>query len=217
MNAQTKLFAGLISLIFSASIGAAPDLSRCEPLDAATLASDNTQVTYHDINDPASAVVRGTVESNHFIPSVENLTKGQTAPLPRDIAFVLNAFPNHYRALASMARWQLANKLPSDPESRVWTADCYFSRAMTFRPKDSLVRLLYGVYLHRAKRWAEADTQYATAEQLGNTSADLYYNWGLLEVDRNNLEKAKEYANKAYALGYPLPGLKHRLKRALAQ
>ncbi len=201
----------------SVSAIAAPDLSRCEPLDPKMLNGDKTGMTYRDVNDPASVVVIGTVETNHFTPQVEQLIKGQTAPLPRDIAFVLRQIPNHYRALAAMARWQLANGLPIDPDSNVWTVDCYFVRAITFRPNDSTVHLLYGTYLQRAKRFDEALAQYETAQKLGNESPDLYYNWGLLELDLNNLTKAKQYSDKVYQMGYPLPGLKEKLARAMAR
>jgi Tfp pilus assembly protein PilF len=205
-------------LCFSEGAYAAPDLSRCAPLDPKVLNGDRTELTYHDINDPGSAGYLNLVEGNHFNEATEQLVRGQTSVLPADIAFVLNMFPNHYRALTSMARWWLTHdQLPPDFEGRVFTADCYFMRAMDFRPNDWKVRLIYGTYLHRAKRLNEAQQQYAAAEEHGGTeSADLYYDWGLLELDLGDIVKAREYADKAYAMGYPLPGLRQKLARATA-
>jgi len=202
--------AAVLPLLGPAWAAAAPDLVRCEPLDASGV--------YHDINDPGSSVNLHTVEINHFIKDVERLQRGQTAPLPYDIDFVLRAFPNHYRALNAMASWQLKNRLPANVEGKLWTADCYFQRAMTLVPEDWKVRFIYGIYLHKSKRFAEAREQYTAAESLGGDqaagSADFYYNRGLFEVDAGNVDKAREYADKAYTLGASLPGLRDKLARA---
>jgi tetratricopeptide (TPR) repeat protein len=201
----------LVGLLLALPVHAAnwQDFQPCEPLDPHFKSSD--------INDPATAGLLQTVESNHFTPQVERLEKGATAPLPRDIAFVLRYIPNHYRALNAMARWQLNNKLPTDPEALVWTADCYFQRAIAFVPSDSQVHFVYAVYLHKAKRLAEAQKQYVEAEDLSEPTAELYYNRGLLEVDLGDLDAAQKYADRAYELGYPLRGLRDKLARARAK
>jgi Flp pilus assembly protein TadD len=181
----------------------------CEPLDPT--------VKYDDLNDPAAAVHLHTVESNHFSANVEHLKKGQTATnLARDLAFVLRQFPNHHRALNSMAEWQLKNKIPSE-DTDIWTADCYFQRAIEFTPNDWIVHFVYGVYLHKAHRLDEAERAYDTAEDHGATGPDYFYNRGLLEVDRGDLEKAQRYADKAYGAGHPLPGLREKLAKARAK
>jgi Tfp pilus assembly protein PilF len=205
MNRRTYVCLAL--LLASPAFGLSyQDVSPCEPLTA--------HGQYHDINDAREAVVRGTVESNHFTPEVETLQRGLTAPLPRDIAFVLRAFPNHHRALNSMARWQLQNKAPLDAENDIWTADCYFLRAIDFRPDDWRVQFVYGIYLHRAKRLVEADKAYDAAAELGADTPDFFYNRGLLAVDRGNLQQAGEFSDKATALGHPLKGLRDKLARA---
>jgi tetratricopeptide (TPR) repeat protein len=186
----------------------AEDLSRCEALEVTTQ-------TY-DVNDSASAVPIHTVETNHFTPDVEHLLKGQTAPLPLDIAFVLRYIPNHYRALSAMANWQLKNRVPADMQSRVWTVDCYFERALVWRPNDPKVHFVYAIYLQKAARLADAVQEYAQAERLGASDAEFYYNRGLLEFDLGRLDAAREDADRAYSLGYPLLGLHHKLQRAAA-
>ena len=205
---RQRLF-GLVALMFVGAARAASytDFLPCEPLDP------NQQ--YHDLNEAADHQVLGTVERNHFTPEVETLQKGLTAPLPRDIAFVLRAFPNHYRALNSMARWQLQNtKKALDSDNLVWTADCYFLRAMSFVPDDWRVQFVYAIYLHRAKRYPEAEKTYDSAEQLGAEGAEFFYNRGLLALDEGKLDVAQQYSDKAYEMGYPLKGLRDKLARA---
>lgn len=45
-------------------------------------------------------------------------------------------------------------------------------------------------------------------------SAEINYTLGLLYVDRHAYAPAQECAKRAYALGYPLPGLKKKLEKA---
>jgi tetratricopeptide (TPR) repeat protein len=164
-----------------------------------------------DVNDPADEGKVSLVVRHHFTPDVAALIRGETAKLPGDIHYTLRHIPNHYQALDSMARFRLQNPAQSD---RYWTADCYFERAFAFRPKDARLHLLYGTYLHRARRLAEAGVAYSKAEELGLDSAELYYNRGLLEFERQNYEVAAAYASKAYAGGYPLPALRNKLAKA---
>jgi tetratricopeptide (TPR) repeat protein len=45
-------------------------------------------------------------------------------------------------------------------------------------------------------------------------SAEINYFLGLVLVDQKDYPTAREYARKAYTLGYPLPGLRDKLARA---
>lgn len=170
-----------------------------------------------DYNDSRSEYRINGVEMNHFNEDVEHLRKGMTAPLPRDIDFVLRYVPNHYRALTSMAEWQSRNPGLMNTETTVLSVDCYFQRAITFRPSDSRLHVLYAVYLQKNKRLNDAREQYDLVAGTEDETADVFYNRGLLELDLGNIEAAKKYADQAYALGYPLPGLKNRLNKAQAQ
>jgi tetratricopeptide (TPR) repeat protein len=167
-----------------------------------------------DVNDAADQSKVDLVVRHHFTPEVAALIRGSTAKLPGDINYTLRHIPNHYGALDSMARWQLQNPGESD---RYLTVDCYFERAFAFRPKDARLYVLYGTYLHRAKRLDQALTAYSHAEELGLDSPELYYNRGLLEFERDNYETAATYAAKAYAGGYPLPALRDKLAKAGVQ
>ncbi len=164
-----------------------------------------------DVNDPNDSGKVNIVVKHHFTPEVAALIRGETAKLPGDIHYTLRHIPNHYEALDAMARFQLRNPGLSD---RYWTADCYFERAFAFRPKDARLHLLYGTYLHRAKRLPQARTEYESAEKLGLESSELDYNLGLLHYDVGDRKKSAEYARRAYAAGYPLPALRDKLRKA---
>ena len=46
---------------------------------------------------------------------------------------------------------------------------------------------------------------------LNETSAEIHYFAGIVYVETLNLDLARYHAEKAYALGYPLPGLRNKL------
>lgn len=50
-------------------------------------------------------------------------------------------------------------------------------------------------------------------EATSGKSAEINYNLGLVSLELDNVEDAKRYAENAYRLGYPLPGLKFKLAR----
>jgi Flp pilus assembly protein TadD len=171
----------------------------------------------YDYNDDGKEAVEkiAIVEANHFNSQVRTLQKGQTNVfLASDIAFVLYAIPNHYEALSAMGRWQILNGYKGEAVQRIEPADCYYRRAQEFRPTDPVLRIVYGVYLHRAKRWQEAKSEYLRAQELGGESAELFYNMGLLWLDMGDVTQAKDYADMAYSMGYPLPGLRNKLRNA---
>ena len=169
-----------------------------------------------DINDPNDDFEIRLVESGHISADVLALRKGTSSYEPEsDLHYTLRHIPNHYAALDAMGRWRLKHPRPLRPD--FLSADCYYERAFTFRPEDPKLRVGYAIYLHRAKRYEDARQQYVKAEELGGDSAELFYNRGLLEVELGNIEVAKQYARKAYSLGYPLPGLRRQLDAAEAK
>lgn len=172
---------------------------------------DNTfggGLDYLDGSQEARAKM-SVVERHHFTSDVESIRRGSTGPLPKDLEYTLRHIPNHYRALASYARWE--QREPRQARTRPRTAECYFLRAIAFRPQDPQLHMLLAVLYHRTKRPEEARAEYKRAEDMGLGSAELFYNRGLLEFDAGRLELSREYAIRAYALGFPLPGLKDKL------
>lgn len=152
------------------------------------------------------------VTGAHFTSKVESLIGGQSGELVRDIDYTLRAFPNHHRALHAMSSLQLRSNFRVTPPIR--TADCYFLRALRFKPEDSTVRMLYGIYLHKRGRFDEAIQFYNEALAAVPDDIETHYNLGLLYCDIKDFPSAKIHAQKAYAAGYPLPGLRNRLIKA---
>lgn len=153
------------------------------------------------------------VERVHFTREVETLKKGSSGYLGSDISYTLIVFPNHSRALRSMMDLEFKAKSAHPPGARypVW---CYFDRAVRFKPEDPQVRMVYGIYLQRKGNHKGAVQHLLVAEQFSGENANLLYNIGLLYLDLGDFEKALKYAHRAYATGFPLEGLRKRLKRA---
>jgi tetratricopeptide (TPR) repeat protein len=171
-----------------------------------------------DFRDPAA---RGEplrlVEAGHFTKQVETLQQGQsTMYIIQDLDYTLRAFPNHHRALNSMARYALSGaKMWTNPD--VQGAECYFERAVAFVPDDPVVRLLYGNYLMKRGKKDQARQQYEEGLKLDPKSVEINYNAGLFFLELGDLERAKELAKVAYDGGYPLPGLQNKIDAAEAR
>ena len=89
-----------------------------------------------------------------------------------------------------------------------------FRLATEWRESDGVVWLVYGIHLHKADRFEDAIEKYRVARDLMPNAAEVHYNLGLAYVELGDTERAREAAVKAYQLGYPLPGLKSKLRRA---
>jgi Flp pilus assembly protein TadD len=154
------------------------------------------------------------VEHNHFDAEVENLVRGKNSTLVGDIQYTLHAFPNHHRALRSVAR--LVGRFPGREKvpGMAYSVPCYFDRAIRFSPDDGAVRMIYAFYLAKNGKPSEAVTQLKEAEKLVGDNANLHYNLGLAYVDLKDYDNALAHAHRAYQLGFPLPGLKNKLERA---
>ena len=152
------------------------------------------------------------VERHHFridtqrlqVDSLDGKSPGD------DMDYTLRAFPNHHKALYTMSMLELTTK-QSPPMNASYTADCYFKRAIAFRPQDGTVRMIYAGFLHKTGHLQAALEQYDAASQMMSESPELQYNLGLLHFDLGNFDESLEYAHLAYAAGFPLPGLKKRL------
>jgi len=163
---------------------------------------------------------RRLVEKIHFTADVESLRKGSTGSVEHDLDYTLMAFPNHHRALWAYAknwierypevslsyRTELAKQGTPPPE-------CYFIRAIKAVPGDPVVRMAFGVYLHKRDKLDLALEQYEAVEQMNDSYAELAYNMGLLYLERRDITKARTYSDKATALGYPLRGLDRELRK----
>lgn len=151
------------------------------------------------------------VERAHFRPDDQNL-KGAFSG---NLDYTLRAWPNHHKALYSLTLLQSRVKSQKNYKNPMPRAiECYFLRAINYSPKDSSSYLLYGILLHNSNKLDRALDAYNTAEKLNKDSIQIKYNLGLLLVDMNKLEEAKLYAEQCYLNGFPLQGLKNKLKKA---
>jgi len=161
----------------------------------------------------ASPENKNLVERAHFTRGVESLTRGVSGDLARDIDYTLRVFPNHPRALGSMSKLARRQKVQRPPGS-THSVECWFQRAIHFQPNDTYVRLIYGIELLKDGKREAAVEQLKVAENLSPGDANVHYNLGLAYFDLGDYEKSLEYAHTAYRLGFPLPGLRDKLKRA---
>ncbi|PCI17997.1 MAG: hypothetical protein COB62_07240 [Piscirickettsiaceae bacterium] len=151
------------------------------------------------------------VESTHFLPEIENLIKGHSGPLQQEFDYTIRAWPNHHRALNSITRFKLL--YPKKSRKLQSPVECYFQRAINFSPKDATTRMLYGIYLHKIKHYKMANSQYKDAVKLSPNNPIIRYNYGLLLINLKQYDLAQEQAIIAYNAGFPLNGLKNKLKR----
>jgi len=154
------------------------------------------------------------VESAHFTPAVENLVKGNTGTLVGDLAYTLMAWPNHHRALNSMMREQARREASYLRSGNIPPMECYFQRAINYSSRDSMLFMLFGMFLHKTGHTEPALSQYEKGESISPDNLQLLYNKGLLLVDMGKFDQAEAIAEKVYAQDFPLPGLKKRLSRA---
>jgi len=166
-----------------------------------------------DYTNAADRQGLAVVENFHFTPNVERLVHGTTGALGADIGYTLEHFPNHHRALAAMSRLSLRDK-SRRPHGARYTIECYFDRALRYRPDDARVHALYGSYLLALGQTDSALDQLENAARLEPDNATAHYNIGLLYVKKKDYDKARASAQKAYAMGFPLPGLKNKLAAA---
>ncbi|MFZ4288420.1 tetratricopeptide repeat protein [Variovorax sp. HJSM1_2] len=155
----------------------------------------------------------GIVEHAHFTPAVENLISGNTDSVGADINYTLHTFPNHHRALLSMAKLGEKQKT-NQPKGANFTVECYFERAVRFQPSDTIARALYAQYLLKNGRKNESITQLDIANQYAKENPFSIFNIGLLYFEAGAFDKALTQAQRAQELGFPRTELIDMLKQA---
>lgn len=153
------------------------------------------------------------VEEFHFTPKVESLLSGQSGYIGGDLNYTLLAVPNHHRALVAVSRWAERSKADRT-QGMDFDVECYFDRAIRFRPDDTVVRALYAQFLQKRKRTDEGIRQLDVAVTHAGENAISHFNLGLVYMDLGAHDKALAQAHKALAMGYTRPELADALKRA---
>jgi uncharacterized protein (TIGR02996 family) len=185
---------------------------------SSTLAQDNPSVCgeLHMGSDYRTSTRRSLdlVERFHFTPEVEALIRGKSSTtIAADLSYTLAAFPNHHRALMSLML--LGQKLKSpQPQGAQFSVECYFLRALRFRPDDTTARLMWASYLTHQARATEAGHELAKVSEVAGDNAFIHYNIGQVYFDLKKYDKALEHAHQAARLGLTLTGLEDRLTRA---
>jgi len=153
------------------------------------------------------------VERYHFTPEVEALIKGTSGYLGGDLDYTLRAFPNNHRALMAAMRYGEKTK-SSKPPNMNYTVDCYFIRALQFKPDDTTARLLYATFLAKNGRQPEAIQHTNIAETYAKDNPFTHYNVGLVYFDLKQYDKSLAQAHIAEELGFPETGLRQQLQAA---
>lgn len=126
-----------------------------------------------------------------------------------DLDFVLKRFPNHPVALMKVS--DLAMKMQDAS-----IAMKYFERALSLYPQYPDTHIIYGVFLQKMGKTDEAIEKYKKALQINPNMSEAHYNLGLAYFEKKKYALARKHAIQAYQLGYPLPGLRNKLKRVKA-
>lgn len=196
------LMFGLLATIF----GAAPAYAQSGSGSCGPLANAYGPYDYRTDRDKL-----GLVLGAHFTPEVEALIRGKSSYIGGDIDYTLRAIPNNHRALIAMMRLGEKEKTPQPRGSR-YTVECWFERAVQFRPDDSIVRMIYSEYLNANGRIPEATAQLDTATTYAKDNAFTHYNIGLHYFDLKNYDKALIEAHKAIELGFTQTALRDKLQ-----
>ena len=152
------------------------------------------------------------VTAYHFTKEIESLEKGKTASIEMDIDYTLKTFPNHHRALYAMMRQQIKNPRPDIAQYA--PVECYFQRAMAFKPDDYRVMQLYANYLVKKDKPKIAIDIYKRALSIDKAPVDINYALGLLYCDLKEFDKAVEQAKIIYGAGFKKTKLARQLKEA---
>ena len=154
------------------------------------------------------------VERAHFDIGVRSLEGSRRkvfswSGLVADIDYTLRAFPNHHAALYTMVTYHLRGY--DDNALSQYTPECWFDRAKRFNSGDGNVWLIEGVYKARIGDNEDAEKSYLVAIEMVPDAPEPHYNLGLLYLSSKNYPLARVHAERAYALGYPMPGLRDKL------
>jgi tetratricopeptide (TPR) repeat protein len=178
----------------------------------ATALAAGADVNYNAANDYYQAVAGGSgrqiaVESLHLGPGEEHLRKREYPQAAADFIFVLNIFPNHPRALPLMIevceQWKSLQCKPDE----------YLDKAIAINPNIAATYVIQGVYLYRKNKYPQSIQSFEQALAIDPNSKTTHYNLGLAYLETKQYDLANEHAQRAYALGASLPGLRNKLER----
>ena len=153
------------------------------------------------------------VERRHFTRRVEMLISGESTSQPGpDIAYTLNKYPNHHRALISLSRLSKRQQV-AQVVDMAYSVDCYFERALGFAPNDTVARLIFAQHLSTTGRVDQASQQVALTGNYAGDNALTHYNMGLVAFELKDFAVALTQAHRAQGLGLARSGLRELLQK----
>ncbi len=148
------------------------------------------------------------VESYHLGPC-QKLSRERAWPRAmNECNFILNIFPNHPSALLVVAQ------ICEQWKSGVCQIEEKFERARSVNPTAPGTFVVQGIYLSRTKQYPGAIQSFERALELDADQVNAHYNLALTYIETKQFDLANAHAQRAYALGATLPGLRSRLKQA---
>lgn len=157
--------------------------------------------------EPAPSKILSNVEKYHLEQGRDKVRQGKYEYAWSEFSFMLHYFPNHPVALQHIGELSMQMEDPA-------RAERYFERALRLYPSEDETYALYGVFLHKTKRYEEAVEAYTKAIALNDKPVEYHYNLGLTYFEMELYNQALTEAQIAYNQGYPLLGLKNMLKDA---
>lgn len=145
------------------------------------------------------------VEKHHIPPLINELKEERWKQAWGSVDFILRYFPNHPRGLYLLTKLAIKTK-------NIGKAEQYFNKAIRLYPNTPTTHQIYGIMLQKIDKLDLAIEQYRKGVRLAPNNAEIHYNLGLAYLEKGDLVKAEEHARTAYNIGYPLPGLKNKLK-----
>ncbi|TAK91054.1 MAG: tetratricopeptide repeat protein [Burkholderiaceae bacterium] len=152
----------------------------------------------------------GSAEKNHLYKGIADLYQGSRNRLEYSVGefdYILHYIPNHPQALKMVIESAFRLKRPALAQERL-------ERAVSLYPDTASTYMIYGMFYHRNGEPDKAVGQYVKALRLELNYSEAYYNLALAYLDLQQFDKANWYAQKTYAMGSKLPGLRNRLEKA---
>ncbi len=159
-------------------------------------------------SDSKLAQLLHNVEEFHLQLGIDQIKSRQYGTARANFDFILRYFPNHPRALPIMTE---LCRIYKDSQCN---AEAYLDRAIKVNDGNASIYLIKGHYLQRFGNLDEAIDNYKKSLDINPNSANAHYNLGLAYLTQNQNARANEHAQKAYALGLTLPGLRNKLEAA---
>jgi len=155
--------------------------------------------------------IGSTTDAQHTEIALEELRKPSPdgSVVLHNLNWALARSPNHYVALGGIVDWERSKR----PMAGYPSTKCYLFWARQFVPDDLNTWLITGNYYYKKNDFRRARAWYQDALTKQPDSAEAHYALGLVLFEEGDFDDAMNHARQAYALGYPLPGLRRKLER----